>query len=59
MNRRQNIVVQADDVILTNIRENARNGIDFNMYVQTSGGNMVLNLQALTNAVVVRKLVGI
>ena len=40
----------SDDVVLTNIRSNGRNGIDFDMYVQ-SGGNGVLSQQALLRAV--------
>lgn len=52
--RRQANLIQADDVILLNIRNNdAMDGIEFDMYIQQSGTNGVLNQQALLQAVLV------
>lgn len=48
--RRQISVIQADDIILANIRSNSMGGVDFDMYVQFSD-NMVLDRQALLQAV--------
>lgn len=46
----------SDDVVLANIRRNnRRNGVNFNMYVQ-SGGNGVLSQQALLQAVEVSSI---
>ena len=50
--RRQFMEVQASDVFLSNIRNNAAmNGVDFEIYVQRSGTNIVLGQQALLEAV--------
>ena len=44
--------VQASDVFLSNIRNNAAmNGVDFEVYVQRSGTNIVLGQQALLEAI--------
>ena len=50
--RRQLMEVQASDVFLSNIRNNAAmNGVDFEVYVQRSGTNIVLGQQALLEAI--------
>ena len=54
--RRQISRIQASDVFLTNIRNNAT-GVDFDLYIQLSGTNMVLNQQALLQAVSVCSLI--
>lgn len=40
----------ADDIVLSNIRDNGQGGVDFNMHVLT-GNNGVLNQQVLLDAV--------
>ena len=43
--------VQASDVLLTSIENNADGGIDIITYVQLLGGNLVLSLQVLLQAI--------
>lgn len=45
---------QASDVFVTNIRNSGVSRVDFDMYVQKSGTNEVLNQQALLTAVMVK-----
>ena len=55
--RRQASDIEADDVILTNIRSNDDgDGVSFDMYVQSSD-NVVLNQQAILQAVEVNTIV--
>ena len=52
-NRRQTITVQLSDIIITNIRSNVQDQVQFDMYIQAAGGLQVLEVQALENAVLV------
>ena len=47
-------MVVADDVMLSNIRDDGNGGVEFEMYVR-SGNNGVLNQQALLESVEVSK----
>jgi hypothetical protein len=50
--RRQEIRVQASDVIISNVRNSvAQDGVDFEVYVYQLSTNTVLNQQALLQAV--------
>lgn len=49
-------MVEADDIILSNIRSNDDGGIDFDMYVEADT-NVVLNQEALLQAVMVSSLI--
>ncbi len=47
-------MVGLDDIILTDIRSEGSDGVRFNMHIQSADGSMVLNQQALQQAVEVR-----
>ena len=49
--RRQVVQIQPSDVIITNIRNNARGELEFMMYIQVAGGAQVLAVEALESAV--------
>ena len=47
---RRQLLVSADEIFLTNIRDSGRNGISFDVYIR-SGNNGVLSMQTVYNAV--------
>ena len=49
--RKQAFNVEASDVVLSNIRDNGMNGLDFDMFVRIPGSNAILNQQSLIQAV--------
>lgn len=47
--RRQVLSIQADDIVLSNIKNNQMGGVDFDMYVRSD--DIVLDKQSLLQAV--------
>ena len=48
---RRQLPVSADEIVLTNIRDDSQNGVSFEMYILSPGYKRVLSQQAVYNAV--------
>ena len=50
------MMVTANDIVLRDIRNNNQNQLQFSMFVQTSGGQSVLQANAVQSAIEVKFL---
>ena len=57
--RRTTVQVTADDIVITNITNNAEGQVEFILFIVLSGGSQVLGVPALESAIQVRIGTGI